>query len=106
MTPFQLTALAILLLGILAVVIGWAWIMVWSRGRDVELTFRQIKEGWEQGKFRALVPILLAIVGLFVTMFAIALVMFAFDVPFLVTLLWFGACIYAVLQTARAFIRA
>jgi|SRR5581483_1463494 len=106
MTSFQLAALAILLLGILAVLIGWAWIMVWSRGREVELTFRQIKEGWEQGKFRALTPALLGIVGLFVTMFAIALVMFAFDVPFLVTLLWFAACIYAAFQTARAFLRA
>ncbi len=106
MTPFQLIALLILLLGILAVVIGWAWIMVWSRGREVELTFRQIKEGWQRGKFRALTPLFLAIVGLFVSMFAIALVMFAFDVPLLVTLLWFGACIYAVFQTARAFLRA
>lgn len=106
MTPFQIIAIGVLGIGILGAVVGLIWIMVLSHGTSGEVSFRAIKETIQAREYRKVAPIVLPMVSIYVISFGVALVLFAFGAPILVSLLWLGASIYAVVQTLRGFARA
>lgn len=106
MSPLQLIAVALLAIGILGVVVGFAWIMILSHGSSGEVSFRAIKETIQAREYRKVAPIVLPMVSVYVITFGIAFVLFAFGAPLVVSLLWLGASIYAVVQTLRGFARA